>query len=154
MITLEVPKTPEENWMLGQWVAQRLPDFAPKDFTTLAFFEKGVGIIAVVLFHHYRYTDIEIVFVAEPGTKWMQRDLINMVLRYPFEQLHCARCTVIVRKDNRKARKMAQQLGFKQEGKIRRADNDGTDMFIYGLLPEERRLERKSYGKEKYARCA
>jgi RimJ/RimL family protein N-acetyltransferase len=154
VITLELPKTVEENQLLGLWVAKRIPNFAPKDFTTIAFFEQGVGIIAVVLFHRYRVTDIEVVFAAEPGTKWMQRDLINMVLRYPFEQLKCQRCTVICRKDNRKARKMAQQLGFKQEGKVRRADEDGSDMFIYGLLPEERRLERKDYGKEKRAIAA
>lgn len=154
MITLEIPKSPEENTLLGLWVMQRIPNFAPKNFSTMAFFEQGVGIIAVVLYHNYRVTDIEISFAAEPGSNWAQRDLINMALRYPFDQLHCQRCTMIIRKDNKRARRGAQQLGFKQEGKVRRADVDGEDMFIYGLLPEEARLERKSYGKEKRAIAA
>jgi hypothetical protein len=123
MITLELPKTPEENAMLGLWAAKRIKNFAPKNFSTIAFFEKGVGIIAVALFHNYRVTDVELAFAALPktGHKWGQRDLINMVLRYPFDQLKCNRCTMIIRKDN---------------------------MFIYGLLPGENRYERVDYGQE------
>lgn len=154
MITLEIPKTTEENQLLGAWVGERIPNFVPKNFSTMAFFERGVGIIGVVLYHNYRVTDVEIVFAAEPDSKWGQRDLINMALRYPFDQLHCNRCTMIIRKDNKQARKCAVQLGFRQEGKVRRADVDGHDMFIYGLLPGEARLERKEHGKEKHARAA
>jgi len=154
VITLETPQTPQENAKLGLWMSQRIPHFVPKNFTTIAWFERGVGIIACAMFHNYRTTDIEISFAAEPGTKWMQRDLINMVLRYPFNQLGCHRLTAIVRKDNKRARKLVQQIGFKQEGKIRRADVDGHDMFLYGLLPGENRLERNYYGQEKQSRAA
>jgi RimJ/RimL family protein N-acetyltransferase len=148
VITLELPKTPEENAMLGMWMMQRIKNFSPKNFTTIAFLEQGVGIIACAMFHNYRTTDVEMSFAAEPKSRWAQRDLINMVLRYPFEQLGCNRCTMIIRKDNKQARTTAQRLGFKQEGKIRRADVDGHDMFIYGLLPGERRFEREDYGQE------
>lgn len=148
MITLELPQTPEENAMLGMWMMQRIPNFVPKNFTTISFFEKGVGIIACAMFHNYRTTDVEMSFAAEPKSNWAQRDLINMVLRYPFDQLGCNRCTMIIRKDNKRARSTAQKLGFKQEGKIRRADVDGQDMFIYGLLPGERRFEREYCGQK------
>lgn len=154
MITLEVPQTVEENHMLGMWVAKRVKNFAPKNFTTMAFFEHGVGIIAVILYQNFRGTDIEMIFAAEPGTKWAQRDLMNMALRYPFKQLGCNRISAIIRKDNKRAREIIQRIGFKQEGKIRRADVDGQDMFIYGLLPGENRFERVDHGQEKYAEVA
>jgi RimJ/RimL family protein N-acetyltransferase len=142
MITLELPKTPEENEALGRWVADRIPNFTPSSFVAMAFFEKGVGIKAVVIYHNYRVTDCEVVFAAEPGSGWASRDLINVALRYPFT-LGCNRLTAIARKDNKKVRKLLTQLGFKQEGKLRAADIDKHDLFIYGLLPNEARLERK-----------
>lgn len=141
MITLEFPKTAEENIALGLWVAQRIPNFAPKNFQAIAFFEQGVGIAAVALFLNYRVTDMEVVFAAD-NRRWVRRDLITAVLNYPFS-VGCHRLTAIIRKDNKKARKLVQQLGFKQEGKVRRADIDKHDMFIYGLLPEEYRFARK-----------
>jgi len=140
VITLELPKTEEENNALGQWVADRVPNFTPSQFVAMAFFERGVGIKAVVLYHNYRVTDCEIVFAADGD--WARRDLINMGLRYPFSK-GCHRLTAIVRKDNKKIRKILVQLGFKQEGKLRKADIDKTDLFVYGLLEDEARFERK-----------
>lgn len=145
MITLEFPKDEAENNALGKWVADRIPNFNPQGFYAMAFFEKGVGIKAVALFHNYRQTDVEIVFAADG--RWASRPIINMVLRYPFT-VGCRRITAICRKDNRKARKLVQQLGFRQEGKLRNADTDGEDMFIYGLLEGENRFERVENGQE------
>jgi len=142
MMTLEFPKNYEENIALERWAQQRIPDARFGNSQCMAFFEKGVGIAAVVVFYNFRETDIEVAFAENPGHRWARRDLINMVLRYPWT-LGCHRQTVIVRKDNRTARNMAVRLGFKQEGKLRRAAKDGTDMFIYGLLEGEAIFERK-----------
>jgi len=141
-VRLEYPRTPEENAALGLWVKQRIPGFQPGIFRTIAFFEEGVGIKAVVLFQNYRKTDIEIIFAADPHSNWARRDLIMECLSYPFK-IGCNRITAIIRKDNKTSRAFVQRLGFKQEGKIRRADEDGTDMFIYGLLQDECKLARK-----------
>jgi len=145
VITLEFPKSEAENLGLARWVSERIPNFTPSNFYTMAFFEKGVGIRGVVLYHNYRNTDIEIVFAGEGN--WAQRDLINMALRYPFT-IGCRRITAICRKDNLAARKLVQRLGFRQEGKLRNAEPDGTDLFIYGLLNGENRLERNYDGQK------
>lgn len=138
---LEYPQTPLENIALGKWVAKRIPGFQPTTFRTIAFFEEGEGIKAAVLYHNYRVTDIEVAFACDTKD-WARRDLMEEVLAYPFK-IGCNRITALARKDNKKVRKMLVQLGFKQEGKIRRADADGMDMFIYGLLPGEYRFGRK-----------
>jgi RimJ/RimL family protein N-acetyltransferase len=141
MITLEFPQTPEENAALGLWVEQRV-EGKYRDFQAMAAFEKGFGIIAVVLFHNYRGTDIEIAFAAVPGKRWAYRSIMNPVFAYPFS-IGCNRITAYVRKDNSLSRKLVGQLGFRQEGKLRRAYQDGTDALIYGLLPHEYRFQRK-----------
>ena len=142
MISLEFPQTEEENVLIAAWIAKRIPGFKPVKFTTMALFEPGFGVVGGVLYHNYRGTDIEIVFAAEEGRQWASRDIINMVLRYPFT-IGCNRITALARKDNKKVRKVLARLGFKQEGKLRKADDDGQDLFIYGLLEHEGRLERK-----------
>lgn len=142
MIKLEYPQNDQENAYLGRWVEQRVPNVKYKDFRAIAFFEEGYGVVAVTLFHNYRQTDIEIVHVAEEGRRWALRGLITEVLNYPFS-IGCHRVTAVISKGNKKSRKMVQQLGFKQEGKLRRADIDGGDMFVYGLLPNEYRFVRK-----------
>ena len=144
MITLEIPQDEETNQLLAKWVLQRVPLPGLTHFQCLAFFDPERGVQAVVMYHNYRKTDIEIVFACEPGGRWAHRDLMKMAINYPFDQLGCSRITALCRKDNKKVRKLMYQVGFKQEGKIRRADDDGADLFIYGLLPEEYRLGRKN----------
>ncbi len=142
MVTLELPQTPEENYLLGKWLEQRV-EGEYHDFQAMAVLEHGVGIIAVVLFHNYRGSNIEIVFAVEPKKNWAAaRDVMNMIFRYPFS-IGCNRITAFIRKDNVKSRKLVTQLGFRQEGKLRRAYKDGTDAIMYGMLQEEYRFERK-----------
>jgi RimJ/RimL family protein N-acetyltransferase len=148
VVRIEYPKTPEENAALAQWVASRVrfrPE--PAGCYCMAFFEEGRGILAVALYQNYRKTDIELVFAAEPNSNWAQRDAMSEVISYPFK-IGCNRITAITRKSNRKARKALQTLGFKQEGKLRRADDDGTDLILYGLLPGEWRVGRKEQKRE------
>jgi RimJ/RimL family protein N-acetyltransferase len=45
--------------------------------------------------------------------------------------------TGLVRVDNIEARRFDENLGFVQEGIIRRGADDGTDMILYGMLKEE-----------------
>lgn len=140
---IEYPTTPEEQYGLIMWLQQRIPEtaFASPQTKCIAFFEEGVGIKAVVAFYNFRQTSIEIAFAADGA--WARRDLMAEAMRYPFA-IGCHRVTALARKDNKKVRKLLEQLGFKQEGKLRRAAEDGTDMFIYGLLEHEFRFWPKS----------
>ena len=142
MITLEYPKTPEEQLGLITWLQQRIPDMAFGPQTKcIAFFEPGKGIKAVLAFFNYRGTGMEIAFAADGA--WARRDLMAQGMRYPFA-VGCNRVTALARKDNRKVRKFLTQCGFKQEGKLRRAAEDGSDLFIYGLLEHEFRFWPKA----------
>lgn len=138
MIELAYPQTPEENLGLTKWLQDRIPDMAFGPQTRcIAFFEPGVGIKAVVAFYNYRGTGLEISFASDGP--WARRDLMAQAMRYPFA-IGCHRVSALVRKDNKKVRKLLDQLGFKQEGKLRRAAEDGSDLFLYGLLEHEFRF--------------
>ena len=141
MITLQLPKDPLENAMLGKWVEKRIPDSHFSGFITMAALDDTKGILAVVLYHNFRGTDIEMVLAAD-STRWARRDFMEIVINYPFS-IGCHRITALTTKGNRTTRKLLTRAGFKQEGKLRRAAKDGGDYFIYGLLPDEFRLGRK-----------
>ncbi len=141
MITIQLPKDAVENALLGKWVEARIPDAYYKDFVTMAAFSDTEGILAVVLYHNFKGTDIEMVLAAD-STKWARRDFMRIVINYPFS-IGCQRITALTTKGNKTTRKLLTWAGFKQEGKLRRATKAGGDYFIYGLLPDEFRLGSK-----------
>lgn len=62
---------------------------------------------------------------------------IRAVLDYPFGQLKCRRITAEIDLSNDRAVRQAQKLGFKLEGRKRRAAAGGREMGVFGLLPDE-----------------
>ena len=68
---------------------------------------------------------------------WLNRTFLRTVFSYPFKQLRCRRLTTIVRADNPHASRVAEKAGFKLEGRLREAEQDGCDLLIYGMLKDE-----------------
>lgn len=95
------------------------------------------GLIAGVVYSDHREEtgDIEMTISAR-SPRWAARGNIRALLHYPFVQLGCSRATVLVRAGNTRSRKLAEGLGFVQEGLKRRGFGD-DDMVIYGMLREE-----------------
>jgi RimJ/RimL family protein N-acetyltransferase len=70
----------------------------------------------------------------------MTKDYLFRCFAYPFLQLNCRRITGLVRADNFVAQKFDEHLGFRREGLLREACDDGTDMILYGMLKNECRF--------------
>ena len=75
------------------------------------------------------------------GHGWISRRIIREMLGYPFNPkprgLGCHRITALIGRANKPSRKMVEDLGFVQEGKIRRGLSTTADLMVYGLLREE-----------------
>jgi RimJ/RimL family protein N-acetyltransferase len=129
-----------EDEQVCQWVGERLDedDFGPG--------AKGIGLekdgelIAGVVFNNYNKLNIYMHVAAKQGTNWLTRQYLTCCFAYPFVQLGVNRVTGLVRVDNLPAQKFDEHLGFKREGLVRRACEDGTDMILYGMLREECRF--------------
>ena len=119
-----------------QYVGERIGE---KDFGPAI----GIGqykdgkIVAGVVYNLYNGPSICMHVAAEPGKRWMTKDFLFRTFAYPFIQLGCNRVTGLVRVDNIEARRFDENLGFIQEGIIRKGADDGTDMILYGMLKEE-----------------
>ena len=68
---------------------------------------------------------------------WLNRMFLKAVFSYPFKQLKCKRLSTLVRADNPNAAVIAEKAGFTLEGRLRKAEIDGCDLLVYGMLKEE-----------------
>lgn len=122
-----------------EWVGQRVDEANFGQAVGIGLEEDG-ELIAGVVFNLFTGASISMHVAAVPGKRWMTRDYLWRCFAYPFLQLQCNRITGLVRADNLEAQKFDEHLGFKREGLLRRACEDGTDMILYGMLKDECRF--------------
>jgi RimJ/RimL family protein N-acetyltransferase len=120
-----------------QFVNALIPgnDKYPLDTGNIGLLRDG-KLVGGVLFTRYTGTDI-CMHVAGNAPGWVTLEFIRAAFRVPFIQLGCRRCSGLVRTDNLAAQRFDEKLGFKREGVLRKADDDGCDLIIYGMLREE-----------------
>lgn len=107
----------------------------PTDTPTIGIVEDG-KVIAGVAYTMYTGNGI-CMHVAASKQGWLNRTFLRMVFGYPFIQLGCTRVTGLVRSDNPRAQHFDERLGFVREGVIRKGDDDGMDLILYGMLKDE-----------------
>ena len=93
-------------------------------------------LIAGCVFNFYTGSGI-CMNVAASEKGWLNRAFLRAAFGYPFRQLNCRRVTGLVRTDNVDAQRFDEALGFKREGLLRQADDDGCDLIVYGMLKSE-----------------
>jgi RimJ/RimL family protein N-acetyltransferase len=128
-----------EDERVIQWVGERVNEDAFGDAVAIGLEDNG-ELIAGVVFNLYNGPSISMHVAAVPGKFWLTKEFLFRVFAYPFLQLGCRRVTGLVRVDNFKAQKLDEHLGFKREGLLRQACEDGTDMIVYGMLKSECRF--------------
>ena len=67
----------------------------------------------------------------------LTRGIVRAVLDYPFNQAKVVRLQSVTSAGNTKARKILRQLGFEEEGRLRRAWDGEADSVVYSQVPEE-----------------
>lgn len=118
-----------------EWLESRL-DLKLHPETTFMGAERCGNLATVVAFSHYvPDTDIEL-SVAHDNQGIASRELMREVLRYVFAQSNCLRCTARIAEDNQKSIKLAERLGFKAEGRLRRGFGN-RDALLFGLLRDD-----------------
>ena len=131
-----VPQSIEETEKLRQWIEPRIPGVdIGSDSVCLAVIRSG-AIAAVAAFYNYRKVDIELSFAADTP-RWASTETITFILSFPFIQLGTQRCTAMVRKSNKRCRKLLTGVGFKEEGRHAHAGPNLETIFSYGLTRQE-----------------
>ena len=129
------PKSAEENQYLKDWLVERIPDYRYGQYTMCVAVFRDSEIAAVIGWDNFRDIDIEVTIAAD-NPRWATPDCIRELLLYPFGQLGVNRITAMVKKSNKRSRRMVEGFGFKLEGKHRWAADNKETVFSYGLVKD------------------
>lgn len=113
------------------------------NYSAIGLVEDG-ELIAGVVYNHFNHPSICMHVGAVDGKRWATREFLFAVFDYPFNQLECSRVTALVPKKNIKARKFDKHLGFRFEGRMRKALSDGDDIVFYGMMKENCKWIKRS----------
>ena len=129
--------TSSNDELVVPWVAERILGYSPEDFepcSTLGISVNGV-LTAGLIFNNYRKKSHDIhLTIAADSAGWISRSSLRTIFEYVFIQLGCIRLTVTIAKKNKRARRLAEGLGFEFEGKLRKGFDGVQDCIIYGML--------------------
>jgi len=137
------PESVNDNLSMALWCCERLGEsidsfgFDHKGtpmFQTIGFSREG-KLLCVVIAYHYAPPNVMWAFAAD-NPRWASKENIAAAGQWVFGQLGCTRVTSIVKKSNKRSRKFQEGIGFKVEGKLKKAHPEG-DLLIYGLLKDE-----------------
>ena len=108
-------------------------EFKPP-YSAMASTDNETGYItAGVVFQNWTGRDIELSVAATS----IPRSLLKGIYRYTVEQLGCRRVTFRVRSSDLGTQDLAQRLGAKYEGRVRRFYSEREDAVILGILKED-----------------
>lgn len=92
---------------------------------------KKDAIIGSVIYHRFRWPDIEIgIHTTDPG--WCTKRILREIFSYPFLRLDCKRVTATTDPSKPEVCKFIERLGFVHEGRLRNALPHG-DLLIMGM---------------------
>lgn len=122
--------------LVAAMVAQRIPHIGGDGFGPCA----ALGVVRSdillggVVFHNYRGHVIEM-SGAFDRADWIRPSTLRRLFSYPFVQLGCKNMVTVTPRNNKKARKLDEFLGFRLVGTIKHGA-DTQDMMIYEMPRE------------------
>lgn len=133
-----------ENDRLGPWICERLgTEWLPGRGHCMGMEEEG-EITAGVLFDSYNGASVCMHVAANPGKRWMNREMLWYAFAYPFLQLRVKKILGIVASADHHTRKFDEHLGFVLEATLKDAHPQG-DLLLYTMTREQCRwLDRPS----------
>ena len=75
--------------------------------------------------------------VAIDDAECVSRRGLRKIFEYPFKQLGVSRLQAVTAVTNLRCRSFIERLGFKFEGRARKAHDGETDQAVYSMLPAE-----------------
>lgn len=124
----------EQTPSILRWAERRL-QCRFNNAVTLAEYQNN-KIIAVVVLSSFRLSGCELSIVSDTP-RWGTKRFLKEVFNFCFNHAKYKRVTAMVSVDNISSIKTVKRLGFICEGKLRKAGDNGQDMWIFSMLKNE-----------------
>ncbi len=95
---------------------------------------------AVAIYERWSGNDCCVHLVSDNKPGWLSRHFLAAGFQYPFSVVGLRRITGLVPASNPRAIKLNLHFGYRVEGRLRLAADDGSDLIIMGMLREECRF--------------
>lgn len=127
----------DQSDRVAKYVADKLgmPDGFAR-YQAIGLEEDG-RLIAGAVYTDYTKHNIFVHLAAEPGCRWMTRKFLGVGFRFPFLQLGVDRITGWVEDTNTAAKRLDEHLGYKEEGRLKGAARDGSDVILYVMWKKD-----------------
>ena len=135
---------------LAGWAQQRIPWMQGTDGIRAVGVAEGPTpgdkLLAVVFYSNYRapfqlngktWGGICEMGIAAASPRWATRGTIASLLGIPFEQYNCRKVVAVVPSTNRRSVRLAEGLGFKQEGTLRHHFAKDVHACVLGMMRGE-----------------
>lgn len=127
-----------QDAMIARWAAARIGAGGgfPNDAAAIGM-ERNGNLVAATIWHCFERHNC-LMSVASSGSRlWLTREFRFRSFAYPFLQLGLPRVTSKADEGNEASVKLTLHMGFKIEGRLRKAAPDGRDDIVFGMLKEE-----------------
>lgn len=125
--------------VLIAWAQKQLGVTFFDDARAIGWGEVG-DIRAVVVYERWSGNDCCIHLISDQRPGWLSRSFIAAGFYFPFVTAGLRRVTGLVPASNERALTLNRHFGFRDEGRLRFASEDGSDLIIMGMLREECRF--------------
>jgi hypothetical protein len=132
-------RTPEQKALLLKYLAERI-EMEPKEivgdmpYHAVAFIRDGL-LKAAAVYTNYRRHSIEVNICGEPGC--VVRGEIRECFDYAFNHLGVLRIDGIVKRNNKRSRKIVEKLGFKVKCVADDEYGPGKDGIVYAMTRDQ-----------------
>lgn len=127
---------------LAQWAEQNFPELQgfARPLVSIGI-AHGDSLIGAAIYNQFYGHDIRFSLGAL-SAKWATKGTIRALLAYPFHQVRVARMTAVTAKDNKRARRMLEGVGFRLEGTHPLAQDGKRTALSYGLCHNSPKLRK------------
>ena len=127
-----------EDDRLIDWAEAIVPNGRFRNDARAIGLERNDVLRAVVVFDTFSQGDC-LVHVASDGSgRWFDRGFAVHAMAYPFIQLGNRRISAVISTLNERSLRFTRHFGgWKEEGRLREAGEDGEDMIVFGMLRRE-----------------
>jgi RimJ/RimL family protein N-acetyltransferase len=101
--------------------------------------ERDGDLVAGIIYEGFNKQSIWAHIAAEPGSQWLNKEYLRFCTLYAFEQCGVKMILGYMDAGNTQALRFATHLGFKEEARISEAAQDGGDIVILKMRPDDAR---------------
>ena len=124
-----------EKGRVGDWVATRVGQYSSwGDFYAMGAEVNG-KLSAGLVFNNFTPCSATVHLAISKPTRVLS-ELLDHAFLYAFDTCGLRRLTGLVEANNAKSLKIIKRLGFVEEGVMRQAGEDGQDIIIFALWPQ------------------